>query len=171
MKWMGIAIGLCAVLAACNPGEIIAEKVAEQVVEKSMEAGSGGQADVDIKDGQMTVKTDKGEVNVSTGDSAKIPDSFPKDVYVPDGATVMMAMELPEGHTVTLKVKGDPAALQESYIAKATEKGWEKKSAMDMGTMKMLGFEKEGLTLTVMLNREGETDHTMCQITATKKAP
>lgn len=131
--------------------EKVTEEVAEEVIETAIENESGGKAEVDASSGHVTVKTDKGTVSISGGEEAQLPDNFPKDVALPKNAIVKMAMEQPEGMTVTLQVDDPPNDLAASLAKESETNGWKQKSKMDMGAAKIMIYEKEGRTLNISI--------------------
>jgi hypothetical protein len=62
-------------------GERIAESISEEAIESAIEEGiesEGGQAEVDISEGEVTVTTDEGQT--SWGLSSEMPENFPSVV-------------------------------------------------------------------------------------------
>jgi len=55
-------------LASCGIKKSVDEKIAEKVTEGIVNKATGGEVDLDIKDGQLTVKGEDGE-KVSFGDT------------------------------------------------------------------------------------------------------
>ena len=53
------------------------KKPEEKIAEKIIEQNTGGKAKVDITDQSVKVETEEGTMNMTTGKSAKIPESFP----------------------------------------------------------------------------------------------
>jgi type II secretory pathway pseudopilin PulG len=83
---MAIIVSLAAFLlfssGGCSKiGERIAESISEEAIESAIEEGiegEGGQADVDISTGEVTISTD--ESQTSWGPSTELPDNFPSAV-------------------------------------------------------------------------------------------
>ena len=67
------------------------EKVTEKIIEKSLKNSGASDAKVDLSQGKMSIKTDTGEMVMSTGDSVSLPADFPKDIYVIKGAKIQTA--------------------------------------------------------------------------------
>ena len=136
------------------------EKTAEKAAEKSIETAMGGDADVDISEEGMEVKTEgeEGVTTMSMGDKAKIPEDFPSDVYVYDGATVDMAMDNPGAFLVSLSTDDPLSKVVDAYKKKMTSEGWTKQTAMDMGEMQMLQYLKGERTAQVqVITEKGKT--------------
>ena len=161
-------------IVACDfsPSEIIGQKVAEAVAEKAIEgaaARDGQKADVDISNGTMTVKTDKGQIAVNTGAAAGLPADFPKDVQLPDGATILLSSTVPEGHSLTLESTTPPADILMKFSASMTAQGWKQTASMDMGGAKMANFEKDTRTANLIIGQNNGTGKSTCQLTIVKK--
>lgn len=85
---MAVVLSLVAFLllsaSGCNKiGRRVAESISEETIEEAIEQGiesEGGQAEVDISEGEFTVKTEEGETTWGTG--TEMPDNFPKVVPV-----------------------------------------------------------------------------------------
>ncbi|MBU2563484.1 MAG: hypothetical protein KJ568_03430 [Actinobacteria bacterium] len=70
---------LFSVSGCFNLGQKVAEKVTEKVFEKAIES-EGGEAEVDIGEEGVSIKTDEGEMTM--GEGVELPDGFPKVVPV-----------------------------------------------------------------------------------------
>lgn len=123
-------------------GKNTQEKMAEKVVRKAVEKQTGSKADVSIRDESVEITTEDGEVSMKAGKAARLPDGFPKDVHIYGGATVEMAMEMPEGMSVALKTTDETIKVKEAYRNEMGKQGWSRKSSMDMGEQSVLMFTK-----------------------------
>ena len=80
MKYLFLTVTIiCFVFTGC--GKKVGEKIAEKQIEAAAKK-SGVDASVDISDNNMTIKTKDGTATYSTGKGVKIPENFPKDVYI-----------------------------------------------------------------------------------------
>jgi len=80
---ISLAVFMLFSAGGCKVGEKIAEKITEEAVENAIEENieeGGGEAEVDVSEGQTTVTTDEGEVTVGQG--AELPDGFPEVIPV-----------------------------------------------------------------------------------------
>jgi hypothetical protein len=130
----------------------------EKVAEKAIEQQTGDKADVDIGDESMEITTEDGEVSMKAGKGAKLPDSFPEDVHVYDGARVAMAMQMPGGMSVGLTTKDDIDAVKKSYETEMQKQGWNRTSAMEMGEQSVLMFTKEERVANIAISRDSEDE-------------
>jgi len=62
-----VVIGLALVATACGGDEI-----AERIAENRIEAGGGGDVDIDFDDGDVSVKTEDGEFSIRTDDEGNV---------------------------------------------------------------------------------------------------
>ena len=61
-------------------------------------------ADIEISDDGMKItgKTEEGEYALTSGEETEIPEDSPSDVFIYRPSTAVMAMTVPEGHSITL---------------------------------------------------------------------
>jgi len=164
-----VLLAACFIVTGC--GKKVSEKISEKIIEKSMEK-DGIQGDVKISDGKVTIKaTDKdgkkididssgekvtvksedGTATFAAGGSAKLPDDFPKDVYVHDGVTVATVMTVPEGFNVAFQTKDNPEKITAAYKSKMTANGWNEESAFTTAQQTIIAYKKDNRTASVMI--------------------
>ena len=147
-----IAIAATVALACTACGKSAGERAAEAAIE----AGTGQKADVDAKNGAVTIKTDKGEMKMTSGDSAALPASFPKDVYLPEHYTVKSAMEMPNAMVLEIEAPGAVATLAADAGKRMQAQGWKQQMAMaQTGQSQVLVYEKEKRSATLSFNDNG----------------
>ncbi len=178
---------MATVLVLTGCGKSSSEKLAEKMIEKGM-GKDGIKGDVNISDGKVsitgtdregkkfavdqsgesvTIKSQDGTATFSTGPSARLPEGFPKDVYVLDGAKVVTAMTVPEGFSVVLQAKDGADKVAASYKARMTGNGWTEESAFTTPQHTMAAYKKDDRSATVMIMpAEGETQVTLSVMTA-----
>jgi hypothetical protein len=159
-------IMFAAVMVMFGCGKKAEEKAAEKMAEKAIESSMGGNAEVDIEKDGLRIKTGEGEMTVTSGDSAKLPDDFPEDVYLYKGAKLKTAMKLPEGFNLMFQTKDDPSKVSEAYLDGMEAKGWSKETSMDMGGRKMMVFKKDERIGNVSITSHAEM--TQIALTLTK---
>ncbi|MDD2599990.1 MAG: hypothetical protein PHO37_12310 [Kiritimatiellae bacterium] len=172
---LGLVVVVCAavLLGGCGKGKKkISERMAEKLAEKAMamriKDSQGEEAKVNIADGKMSIKTKDGETTFASGEGASLPADFPKDVYVFKGATIQMAMKVPDGFMLSLKVGEKSAKLAEIFDAEMTAQGWTQEGSFDMGASRSLTFKKGERQATAMLNQSDEATEVMLTVTAEK---
>lgn len=136
----------------------IADKAGEKIAEKGIEAGGGGDAEInfdDDGDGSISMESSEGSFSMGGGE---IPDGFPEEVPLPDGFEVESAMaigsdEVNQIYTLSLKGEGsgdDADALAEDLQSRAEDAGFTITSTSSMdsdsGDMRNFGFGNEDWT-------------------------
>ncbi len=156
--------------------EAISEKLAEKILEKSL-SQDGADADIDLKDGKLTiVSTDRegnksnirvsdddvtivgqdGKTSFVSGKNAKLPDAFPKDVLVYAGATLTGVWTLPEGFNLTMESPDSADAISKKYQAEMKRQGWEETGLYKVEKQTMLAYKKDDRTANLMINADQE---------------
>ena len=132
--------------------------VQEMIFEKAIEAGSGEKVDIDMSKESVDIKTNEGNLSVSSGDDVKLPDTFPKDIYFDKNAEIRMAMDLPEGVSVTFVSNESVAAVKDKYTAEMAKNGWSQEMTMDVNGQSMFGFQKQDRASQIMIyDDQGQT--------------
>lgn len=83
-----IAVSALFTLVGCGG---IAEKAAEVAIEQS----TGGAVDLDAGDGSITITDEETGGQITGGVGASLPDSFPKEIPVPEGASLVSSQSVP----------------------------------------------------------------------------
>ena len=149
---MSVAVLTLVVMIGCG------KKKEEVIAEKIIENATGNKVNVDLENNSMNIETKDGKMSVQTGKSAKIPDTFPSDVFIFEPADVEMAMEMGMGYTIALKTPKDIATVTAAYKKNMVKQGWDQKAAMDMGENTTLMYEKGKRVTNVTVGQEdGET--------------
>jgi hypothetical protein len=159
-----VVMGLCVALVGC--GKKAHESVAEKIIEHQM-AKEGVKGHVNISDNKVTVETKDGKASYSAGAGTQVPDTFPKDVPVYAGATVMASVSVPDGHNLSLESKDSAEKVIAFYKSKLTGAGWQEAMAMNQPTGSMLVYKKEPRTVSVVVSSSGDT--TQINLTAANK--
>jgi hypothetical protein len=81
-----LVFGATLVLAGCGPN------IGQKIVEKGIESQTGGKVDVNADKGEMTVKSDQGNISVSSEGTASLDKDFPKDIYIAPDAQIILSM-------------------------------------------------------------------------------
>ncbi len=123
-------------------------------VTAALAVGCGGSKTYESSDGKMTVdkkgdtvnyeiKTKEGKATMTASDKGvAIPDTFPKDVPIPKGATPKMTMSQGKTELLHLSVPGSVAEVAKDYTEKLKKEGWEIESSMNMGDTSMVMGKK-----------------------------
>jgi len=159
-RWWTMAFAALALVlvSSCGPcGEKASEQIAEGVIEKAIETGSGGEVDVEISEDQEHMKITAGEGSMEIGEKVEVPKDFPKDIPLYPGATAKMAMSRDEaGQIVSLQSKDKMEKIAEFYKTKMTEGGWESVGEMTMPNYRMFNYKKSDRNAQIILTAEPE---------------
>ena len=157
---------LSVLMIGCGCSEEAEDKVAEKIAEKAIEAQTGQKADIDVEKESMRIKTKDGEMTMTSGKAAKLPDDFPADIPICEGCTLDMAMEVPQGYSLSFTTKDDVSKVSEWYLNAMIDKGWTKEAFMDMGKQTMLVFRKGERGVNVAISHDN--DQTRISLTSVK---
>lgn len=115
-------------IAATGCGKA-SEKIAEKATEKAIEAGAGGDADVDIKDGGYTVETDEGSASFGAG----MPSGWPDDVPLPDDFAPTGGANISSGADTMITATGTSGESIDDLLAfyDAELTGWEQAQSIE----------------------------------------
>ena len=112
---------------------------------EAFEAGmakDGNKASVDISGGKVTVESKDGKAVYAGGKDAKIPDNFPKDVYVYEGASVIASIATPEGFNLSMETKDSPDKVLAGLKSKMPGNGWKQEMEMSQSKNSMITYKK-----------------------------
>lgn len=140
------------ILSGCGRQNLI-DKQAESILEKNL----GSKAEVEVDNEKINIKTEQGSLQV--GGNVKLPENFPKDVYVIEGQ-LMSAMNnvVGAGYQVVVKSDKTPQQAKAEYEVKLKEMGWKILNSIDMGTASAIMAQKDNRQLTVTMGTEEGRD-------------
>ena len=139
---------LSLLLVGC--GKRAHEKAAEKMIEARM-AKEGVKANVDLSGQKMTIQTKDGTTTYASGPGAKVPDTFPKDVLVYQGVTVVAAVTVPDGQNLVLESKDRADKIVAAYKSKMPAEGWHEEMSLNQPEQTMLVYKKENRTASIMI--------------------
>ena len=143
----GTTVGLGASSHYGNSG---GSKVAERIIETGL-AKQGVKAHVDTAAGKVTVETKDGSATYAVGGDVKLPNDFPKDVFVYGGAKVLTSMSTPQGTHLTLQTKDSADKVISAMKREMTAAGWKEESSMNQTGVSMLSYKKSERTAAVVV--------------------
>jgi len=173
-----LLLTITALVFTLGCGKKVSDKITESITEKILEQSAGdGSAvsDVKVNDDEISYTvTDKdgaktsvqasgddvsivsadGKSTFVSGDKAKVPDDFPKDVLVYKPAKVVSAMTGPEGRLVSLQSDDALDAIAAEYQREMKAQGWKEESFFKAETQTLAIFRKDKRVATVSLNPE-----------------
>lgn len=158
-------MGATVVFSGCKKAS---EKLTEKIIEKGLKNQGASDAKVDLSSGKMSIKTDKGQMEMSTGDSVAIPADFPKDIYVAKGGKIQMAMKMPDGYMLQLHIGQEKGKVAETYVSEMKGQGWTADVSMDMGEACSRIFKKGDRQVAVVITQKDAGSEVMLTSTLQK---
>ncbi|KAB8198222.1 hypothetical protein FKV24_003205 [Lysobacter maris] len=145
------ALALAALLAACG------KSAEERITETAISAASGQKVEVERDGDQMTFKTGDGEMRVASGESLRLPDDFPDDVYLPGDYQVRSVLEVSGTRVLSLSAEGKAMDLFAEAREAMQASGWKQTMAMQHDADNaMLAFEKDARNAVVSINGDAD---------------
>lgn len=127
-------------------------------------ACGGDEEMIETDAGDVSVSRDGEDVHVTArdgqfegrfGKSAELPENFPDDVPIPEGATIVGAMTSrepgAEGTTLSIQSDGSADALLNAFRTDVDANGWTVDQEMNMMGQRMLHASKGGRSLMVQV--------------------
>ncbi len=112
---------------------------------------NNGRVDVEEEGRKITITGKEGKATFTAGGGAEIPDGFPDDVYIYDGAKVNTSATVKGSYQVQLSSSDAVDKVLSVYKQKMEAAGWSEEAAMDMGEHKMLHYKKDGREINVQI--------------------
>lgn len=154
MKKQNVVLGMTIVTATlffsgCGPS------LGEKIMEKTIETQTGGKVDINADKGEMTIKTEQGDISVSGEGTATLNKDFPQDIYLAPDAQIIMSLANGQdrsysvAYTTAMKIE----EIYPKYKEELTAKGWspDAQTEMTFGESKTLLFEKGTQRLTLIV--------------------
>jgi hypothetical protein len=135
---IGMTMVSCLMLAGCKKAS---DKAAEKAIESAM-AKEGVKAKVDASGEKVTIQTKEGTSVFTGGKGAAVPENFPKDVYVYEGATVNAAVSVPDGFNLHMETNDSADKVLGAMKSKMTGFGWKEEMTMNQGKNAMVSYKK-----------------------------
>jgi hypothetical protein len=138
----------CVSMAGC--GKKAGQTMTEKTPEKQM-AKQDVKSDVQVSDDRLTIQTKDGSSSFSSGAAARIPDNFPKDVHVYDGATPLAVITMPSGFSLQLETKDAADKVMETYKKTMAADGWGTDTAYATSQQTTLTYRKDKRSVNIMV--------------------
>lgn len=148
-------------LSGCGTKSLV-----ENQMEKNLEKNLGGDTEVDLNNGAISVQTKDGSLQV--GGRVSLPEGFPNDVYIVEGQ-ILSAMQNfgSVGYQVIISTSKSIAETQKLYNEKLKNEGWAIQNTMNLGTSFILSAVKDTRTLSVSIGDGDEAGVVSVIITIT----
>lgn len=128
-----------ALLLVAAATAVLSLSACKKAEEASVAVASGGAVQVDGD--KTTIRTEEGTATFNGAAGQPLPANFPKDVFVPAGATVMSSADMAGSMMVVLEVPGSNADAFANVQLAMPGNGWKQTAAMETGPQKVLVFE------------------------------
>ena len=146
VRWVALVLALG--VTACSPGA-----TAERMLEEAIEAETGGEIDLDVDSGTVTIRGKDGEAITFAGDEGRIelPDDFPSTIPVYPDAQAIQYTNM--GNVMRAGFLVDEAAtdVRNWYVEQLEDQGWEIQTNVATPDYMLISAELEGETLSLML--------------------
>ena len=171
--WVLIGVTVSLLTAGFHTGMHMTSRshnsVAERVIEANL-AKHGVKAQVDSAAGKVSIQTKDGTATYAGGQGTTVPDSFPKDVYVPAGATVLATVPMPNGCNLTLESSDSAATVAQAFKTQMTAAGWQETMTMNQGGGMILGYKKAARTASIIISGDSKKTQIHLTVVAEKNA-
>ncbi|MBT6691611.1 hypothetical protein HOB10_04740 [Candidatus Parcubacteria bacterium] len=134
-------------LSACGK-----KTATEKSMEKQIENSMGGNADVDLDDDSVKIKTDEGTMQVGAG--TELPEDWPDDIYIAEGAITSASSHENGIFNVSIESTKSVTELQEEYENKLEEEGWNTTMSFVIENNVMLGAEKDDRSVSITIGED-----------------
>lgn len=114
------AVGLALVASGVGCGKV-ADKVAEEAVERNSNCTD---VDIDSGNGGFSGTCDGQELDANASGEAELPDSWPADLALPEGAKIVLATDQGGQITVTAGLDGELAAVTDGIESQLEAAGY-----------------------------------------------
>lgn len=139
-------------VTAC--GQIV-ENATEQAIEQAAEQAGGGNVDLDLDSGTVTVEGEDG--NMAIGSDLALPDTWPADVPPFEGGSLISVMDSGNGSTGTWQVDGTVKEIGDSYRATLEGAGYSLEEGLVSEEMVTIGGIKGNTRVDAIIVSDGGT--------------
>jgi len=155
-----VAFFVVVLLGGCGTDTLV-----ENRIEKSIKDATGQKTDVDFGTGGLNMQGEDG-TSIQSGEDVKLPDDFPKDVYVIDGK-IIVALKNMYGAGYNLSIMSDKSVEEAKslYREKLTADGWKVGLDATIGDIVMFSGQKEKRTVSVSITTDTENNKTSVAVT------
>ena len=133
-------------------GQKASESLAEKMVERAIKSEDGQDADVQLTEEGISIKSKDGQFSMSSGENVKLPDNFPEDIPLYPEAQLRMTTSSADGMSVSQTTPDPVSTVAEKLKSNMTKNGWTEETAVNMQGNVILSYEKgeRQASLTVM---------------------
>lgn len=171
MRYFILLLSFLITFSACSRKPKKKFKFTEKFAEKLIKSRTGENIDIDISEDGINIKSDQGNISItgnddsaniyieseegsisfSSGRSAKIPDEFPKDIYIYKRSIVESAAATAHGQMVILKSDDTISTIRDVYLKKMPASGWTNQGTFDNYNQTQMLFKQDDRKTIVLL--------------------
>lgn len=174
--FLALLLAVAAALVFAGACRRANEKQAEKMIENALEKASGGKAEIDLKGGKMSIKTDEGQANISLdGDKLTVksedgtaefssggnkwPEDVPGDVpkFEAGKVTATLRGSQGQGKTWTIGFEGVEEADYAKYVEKLKADGWQIQVSMSVDDGAVTQARKGGTVINATLGKSAKS--------------
>lgn len=155
LRVAGLVGGCLVVVGAVSGCGQIVENATEQAIEQAAEQAGGGNVDLDLDSGTVTVEGEDG--NMAIGSDLALPDTWPADVPPFDGGSLVSVMDSGTGSTGTWQVEGSVKDVADSYRAALEGAGYSLEEGLVSEEMVTIGGVKGSTRVDAIIVGDGAT--------------
>lgn len=133
------------VLTACK------KTATEKILEEGMENAIGQDANVDVNDDTVTIEV--GDGTMQAGDDLKLPNDWPKDIYITDGK-ISSVSNMNNSDSITIVSNKSVEDLKKEYKDKLADDGWEETMSMSLEGSVIVGADKDNRKMSLSITTE-----------------
>lgn len=156
MKSLRAIVSACLLVLVVGCGRKSGEATMANALEKAIERETGKDAQVNISEEGLSIRSMAEELTMTAGRDAKLPEDFPSDVLVYEKARIETAMQSGSGTVLSLRSTDDPEKIVTVYKERMTAEGWTQQASMDMGSQQMAVFAKDDRIATVVVTPDDD---------------
>lgn len=152
---LAASLALAIALAGC-------QKTQEALADSAIERASGGQLQVQRAGDAVTLRGERGELAMRSGDALPLPEDFPADIYLPADYRINSVMDMDGMRVISLQAPGKVNGLFGAAREAMGRQGWKQTMAMqNAADTAMLSFEKDKRAAVLSFNGGRGDDVTM----------
>lgn len=132
------------------------ERVAEKTLESRIEAQTGAKTKIDLANKSITIKAKEGALTFTAEGGVKVPEDFPKDVYLEKNSKVNGILNAGGTTTIGIETPKELAEITKNYKDGMKVKGWHLDSENSLPGISNLVFKKNERIANIMLFGSGD---------------
>ena len=161
-----IALSLILAIPACG-GESSKDarqedqRTAEKIAEEAIRKAGGGEVKVDLEGDTVRFSSEQGDLTVSSGSGASLPEGFPDDIPIYDDAELLTSAhsQQEEAFNATWTTDEEASKVKNFITGEMQKKGWQSETTLNTPRQTILAYTKDdrGASFIIATNEEKTT--------------